>query len=968
MPSGKAVEQLARDRTTNAVGLIGEMARLCAAGTLPARIEESPARLIVYTQRHAATLYVSDHGDAYRLGHVARLTFKDQERLLRGALTLMGVAGWRAFEHVRDVPPGWSAQWPAIAREWSLLDAQRAVASAHPPHHAAYLDLLTEVVEATRDIEIERQRTAPPAQYARKRSTREERHSGRGVYTFTLVRPARLTVGAPVFIADEPNLRGRIVRVDGLDVVVRFDSAVDYRSIPDQGGLHELPSDRVHKAQLDAIETLRQGRAVNPQLLAELVDRRLRPFSPAAVAPREPLDPGQLSAFRSALRVPDQLLVLGPPGTGKTRTIIEIAAGSVAVGERVLVTSHTNRAVDNVLERLPGHLRAVRVGNEDSMTSQARTFMVEAQVQGLRDEILAATEGTASRLSAFADAQPPGSASSAPAVRWLEFLGAQVDEARAADARAQTAAAAGDAARQRAIAPIAAQLAMAGAALQRVRADLAGAERHLAAARRRFAAADARASRGLLAFFFRWLAARRWRSAQAAEATAGSVRAAAGQAEAAHVGLLAQADALAWRDPETARQAAARDAAAVERRAALEQARRAAEVIRDCLRPVPAAPGLPPAPEADDLAGWEQHRRLTAEAVTAVRSRAGLLAEWRDRVRDADEELQRELVRYADVVVATCVGTATTALLAELEFDLAVVDEAGQISTPNLLVPLVRAKRSVLVGDHHQLPPYLDDEVKGWMESLRGGAAEQVADLLRRSAFERLYLSADDQHRVMLTIQRRMPEPLARFVSDRFYSGVLTTEHPGGPSDSVFRAPFAMVDTADQPVARRAERPGRRQEEWGRGGYINPFEADLITLLITWYVDQYPDWAVIVPYRAQVELVTEQLTKALGDAAVIADNVGTVDAFQGGERDLIVYGFTRSNKQGDIGFLKELRRINVAITRARRQLVLVGDGSTLRAARDRPFAELMLALTDHLTHSGDLRPSREVQQQLEGLL
>src|SRR5581483_11541676 len=125
----------------------------------------------------------------------------------------------------------------------------------------------------------------------------------------------------------------------------------------------------------------------------------------------------------------------------------------------------------------------------------------------------------------------------------------------------------------------------------------------------------------------------------------------------------------------------------------------------------------------------------------------------------------------------------------------------------------------------------------------------------------------------------------------------------------VFRQPFAMADTADRSPEDRHEQHGRRKEEWGRQGYRNDFEAALIAQLVTEYVRWYPDWAVIVPYRAQVERVTELLTQSLGGNAAVADSVGTVDAFQGGERDLIIYGFTRSNDSGDIGFLKELRRL-----------------------------------------------------------
>jgi hypothetical protein len=977
IPSAKAAEKLAREHyrtgaSTTPIATAGgiaavvdEMSRLSRVGALPARIDGDPPRLVVYTQRHMVSLYLTKYGDAYRLGHLAPLTFRDQERLLRGAMLLHCTAGWWAYHQVQDLPQRQSAHWEVISQAWATALAS-APASVLPPHHLGYLDLLTEVVEATRDIEIEQQRTARPIPYRRKSSTREERHSARGVYAFQLLRPATgLAVGASVYLADEPELRGRIKDIRDREVIVRFDTAIDYRRIPPQGALHVLPSDRVYRTQLDAIDALRQRRVVNPHLLTNLVDRRLQGYRPeVGTLPDEPLDPGQLTAFQRALTVPDQLLVLGPPGTGKTRTITEIAAACVARGQRVLVTSHTNRAVDNVLERLPANVRAVRVGNEDAMTSHARGFMIETQVDALRAEILAATEGTASRLAGFRGTD-------APFGRWQDFLVAQVAAATAADSEVLAHTLALDAVIRRVNAPLAARLAATATAVTQATKHAETVTSGLAAARQRFAAADARGRAGWLAFFFAWLARRRGRRVRELEEQLPQARVALSDARSAQEAVRAEADGTLARDPEAARLVAARDTATAARQHAISEAERAAAMVRSGVQPVVPVPDGPPT----DLAGWSAYADALGQAAALAQRRATLLDEWRARLREPGEDLHREIVRYADVVAATCIGTATTPLLAELEFDLAIVDEAGQISTPNLLVPLVRARRSVLVGDHNQLPPFLDDEVKGWMDSLGPTAAgpaqkakaHEIGELLRRSAFERLYLGAGDDHRVMLTVQRRMPEPLTRFVSQVFYNNVLRTEHPGGTSDPIFRQPFAMVDTSDRSAAERSERPGRNSEEWGRRGYLNELEATLIVGLITEYVHCYPDWAVIVPYRAQADRITELLTRSIGDAPAVADGVGTVDSFQGGERDLIVYGFTRSNARGDIGFLKELRRLNVAITRARRQLVLFGDAATLSHARDEPFAALFRSMTDYLGHSGDLRRSRDVVDRLAGL-
>lgn len=750
-----------------------------------------------------------------------------------------------------------------------------------------------------------------------------------------------------------------MLRVKDQEVTVRFDNTIDYVRIPKQGALQVLPSDRVYRAQLDTVEALRERRAIQPHLLTQLVDQRLAPYRPDTGAqPREVLDAAQLHAFRAALTVPDLLLVLGPPGTGKTRTITEIATASAGRGQRILVTSHTNRAVDNVLERLPPDIRAVRVGNEDTMTKHARGFMVETQVEVLRQEILAATEGTASRLAPFVGADDR-------AGRWLGYLAARLAEARIAAGDVQVRAAELAAAAERATAPVTTQLAAADQGVRESRASLESYfERHRNH-QRQAEAARRRTGSGLLAFFLRWLADRRERRLAATFEQLSSARTATRLAEESYAAIRARADALIAADPQVRAITSARDGASEVYEKALGEARRAVEAAHEMLRPAVAVPGGVP----HDLAGWTRlHQDLTS-AATLARRRAGLLTHWRDQVAVAEQDLHRELVRYADVVAATCIGTATTALLAELEFDVAIVDEAGQISTPNLLVPLVRARRAVLVGDHNQLPPFLDDEVRGWADNLASEVpppvATQIGDVLRRSAFERLYPRLGDTNRIMLRVQRRMPAELAQFVSASFYQGLLETEHPGGPPDPVFRSPLAMIDTSDQPATRRREQPNRTVDGLGRPGYVNELEARLIVQLLGRFATRYTDWAVIVPYRAQAELITQLLTKELGDAGV-ADNVGTVDSFQGGERDLIVYGFTRSNHRGEIGFLSELRRLNVAITRPRRQLVLVGDTATLRAARDPGFAVLMQSLTDHLDAVGDRRPSREIERVLGG--
>jgi superfamily I DNA and/or RNA helicase len=129
------------------------------------------------------------------------------------------------------------------------------------------------------------------------------------------------------------------------------------------------------------------------------------------------------------------------------------------------------------------------------------------------------------------------------------------------------------------------------------------------------------------------------------------------------------------------------------------------------------------------------------------------------------------------------------------------------------------------------------------------------------------------------------------------------------------------------------------------------------------------EWVVIVPYKAQAELIRRRLRRKLtaSQDLNLQERVATVDSFQGGECSRVVYGFTRSNQNGNVGFLRELRRLNVAMTRTQEQLVMVGDAETLTQAQDRPFRETMEALREHVQYQGEWLSAEECQARLVAL-
>jgi superfamily I DNA and/or RNA helicase len=251
----------------------------------------------------------------------------------------------------------------------------------------------------------------------------------------------------------------------------------------------------------------------------------------------------------------------------------------------------------------------------------------------------------------------------------------------------------------------------------------------------------------------------------------------------------------------------------------------------------------------------------------------------------------------------------------------------------------------MLVGDHTQPPPVSGEELRRWTGeiALAEGEAERVTALLAGSGFELLFTRAPEPNAIWLRTQRRMPRAIADFASGAFYQGGLRSEQRGASPDPLFSSPFAMVNTADRPTDDRDEQ-----------------EAALIAQLVAHSHSHYRDWAVVVASDAQKELVTARLRDVLGSAARVDDNVSRVDGFQDGERDLIVFGFARS----DTGSFPSPRQFNAAITRARRQLVVVGDADALRAAEDEGLRALVGSMLGHLGKQGDLRDSLHVEETL----
>lgn len=312
-------------------------------------------------------------------------------------------------------------------------------------------------------------------------------------------------------------------------------------------------------------------------------------------------------------------------------------------------------------------------------------------------------------------------------------------------------------------------------------------------------------------------------------------------------------------------------------------------------------------------------------ALCSSKSRERGRQKW-DEVKKLKKELinrqvtaMTSVLERADVVLATTTGASLEGPLKHLpvnHFDLLIIDEAAQATEISCWIPLLQVKRCVLVGDHFQLPPTI----------ISGKAAK---DGLETTLLERIVQGLGENVVKMLTVQYRMNKLIMEWPSQQLYQNKLlaaemVADHTLCDLYDVKKTentenPFVFVDTAGCHMYELEE-----SDEESRG---NSWEVDIIYKHVEDLVnDGLPmrHIGVITPYNLQVEMLRQKILPKFSHV-----EINSVDGFQGREKEAILISLVRSNEDGEIGFLKEDRRINVAITRARRHLFVVGDSVTI---------------------------------------
>lgn len=339
------------------------------------------------------------------------------------------------------------------------------------------------------------------------------------------------------------------------------------------------------------------------------------------------------------------------------------------------------------------------------------------------------------------------------------------------------------------------------------------------------------------------------------------------------------------------------------------------------------------------------------------------MAEWLERREETDnlfersDELEEKAIAKeieSAAVVCTTNSTAGSDIISDQQFDTLVIDEATQATEPSCLIPITHADRVVMAGDHRQLPPTVQNE-------------EAAHEGLREILFERL-AEAYDGIRSLLRVQYRMHESIQDFSAERFYNGELS------PDESVSGHTLRDlgIDPEDRPSRRSILDPGEpltfvntaaieapERQRLDSTSRENPQEAEMVARLGADYLDRGIDpaeIALISPYVDQTDRIEDELNETLGGTPEEVE-IDTIDGFQGREKEIVIVSLVRSNPRDDIGFLDDARRFNVALTRARRKAVVVGDADTDTVTAGDVFENLITYIREHDAEVSFRKPS-----------
>lgn len=692
-------------------------------------------------------------------------------------------------------------------------------------------------------------------------------------------------------------------------------------------GWFNLSFSTVNKdVQLAANEKIRLGEAKARYMDAVLArkapagfdNKDLSAVRAALLSDERPPNESQMKAICAGINTQDVFLVMGPPGTGKTTVILEWVKYFVNhEHKRVLVSSQNNKAVDNVLARIAEEkdIDIIRIGSEAKLQSEVIPFMFENKVAALRRSIVVESDGKRQAIDRIIG-------------QWAEFSG-QLNRIRSMQTDLDQH-----------------YLRM----LDTMRQSLVPKYEKLQQTLQHFR--EQEALRGMLMQQITALGQKLKRHEEAGNFLTRFLTGFGYKSNLSKMKLLIpqfdeaddHARTLAWQYQFD------RDSYQAEYERILNLFYRnyceEAENVQETFRQLSAKPdrsdediwdlfGRSRSCPLASVADCAAQQDLVTRDTDAARQLQQILTNWQADMDSKQNYALNEIVlESVDLVGATCIGINSQKRFANLDFDVTIIDEAGQIQVHNALVPMSVSNKLIMLGDHKQIPPNADPDLVALCE-----ANDVETGLLSKSLFEQMYEDLSKKspaNTIMLDTQYRMPAQIADTISDWFYDGAYYS--PGfkqgltGLIPKLSASPYIIIDTSAA--------PNRHEKKIEGAGSSNALEASIVADIVRHLAsdpeNDLKEIGVISAYKSQVKLIKNRISRFL-PRELTGEMVATLDSFQGQERDIILYSFTKSSTMNPnlrrIGFLNELRRLNVAMSRCKKTLVLIGDMEFLGGCR-----------------------------------
>ncbi len=340
---------------------------------------------------------------------------------------------------------------------------------------------------------------------------------------------------------------------------------------------------------------------------------------------------------------------------------------------------------------------------------------------------------------------------------------------------------------------------------------------------------------------------------------------------------------------------------------------------------------------AEELLEWESEYLSGSKERQQCREIIELLQDWYDRF-GRSSDFNAAFLNDSSIVAATCIGIGLKDYK-DVKFDLCIIDEASKATPTETLLPIVKSKKWILVGDQAQLPPFVQEGAQN--PQLLSKHKLNEGDL-KRTLLDTLIEKLPKENIIPLDTQYRMRPEIGDLVSKLFYDGTLKTGREAG-------TPFEELLAIKKPVTWYSTSSSRKKNEKPKGNsYINRLESDYIANLITRFnlaaksLGKRYTLCALSFYSSQKEVLQSEIARISSSCSNLDIICDTVDAFQGREADICIISITRSNDRFSLGFVNDKNRINVAISRGKEALAIVGDADFCqRCGHDTPISQLI---------------------------